>query len=161
MDPRAAQLIADLALTPHPEGGYYRQIYRSTSTVLPADGRPARASLTTIYFLLPAGEVSRWHVVTSDEVWHYYEGAPLELLTADHDFARVERHQLGLPGDGLQPAHVVAAHDWQAARSTGAFTLVGCTVGPGFEFDDFTMLAEQPADAERVRRKHPDTALFI
>lgn len=161
MDPRAAQLIADLALTPHPEGGYYRQIYRSTSTVLPADGRPARASLTTIYFLLPAGEVSRWHVVTSDEVWHYYEGAPLELLTADRDFARVERHQLGLPSDGLQPAHVVAAHDWQAARSTGAFTLVGCTVGPGFEFDDFTMLAEQPADAERVRRKHPDTALFI
>ena len=91
MDPRAAQLIADLALTPHQEGGYYRQIYRSTSTILPADGRPARASLTTIYFLLPAGDVSRWHVVASDEVWHYDEGAPLELLTADRGFARVRR----------------------------------------------------------------------
>lgn len=161
MDRRAAQLIADLALAPHPEGGYYRQIYRSTSTVLPGDGRPARASLTTIYFLLPAGEVSRWHVVASDEVWHYYEGAPLELLTADRDFDLVTRHQLGLPGDGRQPAHVVAAHDWQAARSTGPYTLVGCTVGPGFEFDDFTMLADRPADADRVRRTHPDTALFI
>ncbi len=161
MDPRAAQLIDDLALTPHPEGGYYRQIYRSASTVTPDDGRPARASLTTIYFLLPAGEVSRWHVVTSDEVWHYYEGAPLELLTADREFARVERHRLGLPGDGAQPVHVVASHDWQAAQSTGAYTLVGCTVGPGFEFDDFTMLAERELVAGDVRRAHPDTARFI
>lgn len=161
MDPRAAQLIADLGLAPHPEGGYYRQIYRSTSTVTPDDGRTGRASLTTIYFLLPAGEVSRWHVVTSDEVWHYYEGAPLELLTADRAFMRVERHQLGLPGDGIRPVHVVAAHDWQAARSTGAYTLVGCTVGPGFEFDDFMMLAGRAEDAARVRREHPDTGPFI
>jgi len=161
MDRRAAQLIADLALTPHPEGGYYRQIYRSMSTVHAADGRPARAALTTIYFLLPAGEVSRWHVVTSDEVWHYYEGAPLELLTADRDFGQVVRHRLGLPGDGTRPAHVVAAHDWQAARSTGPYTLVGCTVGPGFEFADFTMLATRTEQADRVRREHPDTALFI
>jgi len=77
------------------------------------------------------------------------------------DFTQVARHQLGLPGDARRPAHVVAAHDWQAARSTGAFTLVGCTVGPGFEFDDFTMLAERDADAARVRREHPDAAAFI
>ncbi len=161
MDPRAAQLIADLALVPHPEGGYYRQIYRSTSTVQPDDGRGARTALTTIYFLLPAGEVSRWHVVTSDEVWHFYEGAPLELLTADRDFTQVVRHRLGPPAGGQQPAHVVAAHDWQAAHSTGAYTLVGCTVGPGFEFGDFTMLAERTGEAARVRREHPDTDRFI
>lgn len=161
MDPRAAQLIADLELAPHPEGGYYRQVHRSASTVQPDDGRGERAALTTIYFLLPAGEVSRWHVVTSDEVWHYYEGAPLELLTADGGFTRVARHQLGPPADGQRPVHVVAAHDWQAARSTGTYTLVGCTVGPGFEFGDFTLLAERPADADRVSRDHPDVRAFI
>jgi predicted cupin superfamily sugar epimerase len=161
MDPRAARLIADLALAPHPEGGYYRQIYKSASTVAPIDDRSVRTALTTIYFLLPAGEVSRWHRVRSDEVWHYYEGAPLELLTADPGFKQVERHRIGLPGDASQPVHVVVAHDWQAAQSTGTYTLVGCTVGPGFEFDDFTMLAERPDDAERVRRDHPDIEQFI
>ena len=71
MDERAAELISGLRLEPHPESGYYRQTYRSASTVQPADQRPARASMTTIYFLLPAGEVSRWHAVSSDEVWHF------------------------------------------------------------------------------------------
>ena len=95
MHPRAAQLIADLALKPHPEGGYYREIYRSVSLVaVPARG-VERASLTSIYFLLPAGERSRWHRVDSDEVWHHYEGDPLELLIAEPGFARVERMRLG------------------------------------------------------------------
>ena len=158
---RAGHLITNLRLEPHPEGGYYRQTYRSASTVRPADERSARASLTTIYFLLPAGEVSRWHTVSSDEVWHFYEGAPLELLTADREFAHVTRQTLGPVGPGSEPVRVVAAHIWQAARSTGAFTLVGCTVAPGFEFADFRMLRDSSDLPARVREGHPAAAPFI
>jgi len=80
MHPRAAELIAVLPLQPHPEGGFYRQIFRSPVQVTPMDGRGTRAALTTIYFVLPEGSFSRWHQVASDEVWHLYEGGPLELL---------------------------------------------------------------------------------
>ena len=161
MASRVAHLISDLRLEPHPEGGFYRQTYRSASTVQPADERSARASLTTIYFLLPAGEVSRWHAVSSDEVWHFYEGAPLELLTADGEFAHVTRQTLGPVGPQSEPVRVVAAHMWQAARSTGAFTLVGCTVGPGFEFADFRMLRDAAVLSAMVRQHRPDIGPFI
>jgi predicted cupin superfamily sugar epimerase len=161
MDDRAAHLIATLQLEPHPEGGYYRQTYRSASLVNPQDIRSERASLTTIYFLLPAGDVSRWHTVASDEVWHFYEGAPLELMTADRDFGEIQRHRLGPVAPGVEPVHVVRAHEWQAARSEGAFTLVGCTVGPGFEFPDFRLLRNDPAKADEVRGRHADAAPLI
>ena len=85
---RVAELIRDLNLIPHPEGGFYARIFLSSSRVEPADGRGARPSLTTIYFLLPEGAFSRWHRVTSDEVWHFYEGAPLELLQMSADWYR-------------------------------------------------------------------------
>jgi predicted cupin superfamily sugar epimerase len=161
LSPRAAALIANLDLQPHPEGGYYRQVYESASHVQPGDARPSRRSLTTIYFLLPAGDISRWHRVTSDEVWHHYEGAPLELLVADPAFAAVASHRLGPCAPDARPVHVVAAHDWQAARSTGEFTLVGCTVAPGFVFDDFTMLSDMPALADTARRQQPQFAAFV
>ncbi|MGE0449495.1 MAG: cupin domain-containing protein [Vicinamibacterales bacterium] len=145
MEPRAAALIERLGLQAHPEGGYYREIYRSPGTVSPGDPRSDRAALTTIYFLLPAGQVSRWHRVGSDEVWHYYEGDPLELLVANERFDEVAAVTIG-PIDGdREPIHVVAAGRWQAARTTGAYTLVGCTVAPGFDFDDFALLEAEPA----------------
>jgi uncharacterized protein len=153
MNPHAAQLIASLRLAPHPEGGHFREIYRSTSRVRPADERAERAALTTIYFLLTAAEVSRWHRVASDEVWHHYEGDALELFTADSEFATVTRHLLGPIGAGAQPVHVVAANQWQAARPTGAYALVGCTVAPGFEFADFQMLEELPPAAAAVLQR--------
>jgi predicted cupin superfamily sugar epimerase len=161
MDPRAASLISVLDLAPHPEGGYYRQIYRSLSSVRPHDGRGERPALTTIFFLLPAGEVSCWHQVTSDEVWHFYEGAPLELLTADAGFRTVARHVLGTPTGQSTPVHVVPAFEWQAARSTGPYTLVGCTVGPGFDFADFRMLRDQPVTAALVRERQAAFSDFI
>ena len=161
MEARASHLIEQLGLVPHPEGGYYRQIYRSATTVKPADGRPVRPSLTTIYFLLAAGDVSRWHRVASDEVWHYYEGDPLELFGADGNFVEITRHALGPVDDRMAPVHVIAAGHWQAARSTGAYTLVGCTVGPGFDFADFEMLDQRPDEAEACRRRHPDLAVFV
>ena len=80
MHPRAADLVSVLDLRPHPEGGFYREVHRSTSRVTTGDARGERAAITTIYFLLTAGAQSRWHRVDSDEVWHFYEGDPLELL---------------------------------------------------------------------------------
>ena len=147
----AAAMIAALGLAPHPEGGFYRETFRSAHTVSPADGRGPRAALTTIFFLLPGGAVSRWHRVRSDEVWHFYEGAPLELWTAAPDGRAVERHLLGRIGDGWAPVHAVARDRWQAARSTGDYTLVGCTVGPGFDFTDFAFAAGDPAVAAALR----------
>ena len=161
MDARASQLIQQLGLAAHPEGGCFRQIYRSSTTVQPADDRGVRPSLTTIYFLLVAGEVSRWHRVASDEAWHYYEGDPLELFGAAADFNEVTRHVLGRVADGMRPVEVIPAGRWQAARTTGSYTLVGCTVGPGFDFADFEMLDRRPDEAEVVRRRHPELAAFV
>src|SRR5215204_7507828 len=97
-----AALIARLELIPHPEGGYYRELYRSADKVDPADGRGTRPALTSIYFLLPAGAVSRWHRVLSDEVWHFYEGAPLELWMAAPDGDAIRQVRLGPLAPGQQ-----------------------------------------------------------
>jgi predicted cupin superfamily sugar epimerase len=161
MDPRAADLIASLGLVPHPEGGYFSEVYRSASQVQPADDRSKRPAITTIYFLLAAGDVSRWHRLASDEVWHHYEGQPLELFMADARFEKVTRRLLAPISLGGEPVRVVAADAWQAARPTGAYTLVGCTVGPGFEYADFQMLRDRPSDAESMKRRHPYMALFV
>jgi predicted cupin superfamily sugar epimerase len=148
---RHLSLIATLGLVAHPEGGYYSEVYRSPAVVKPADGRETRRALTTIYFLLPRGEVSRWHRVHSDEVWHFYEGAPLELWTTK-DLSLIDRHRLGSVEPGQAPVAVVPAGCWQAARSTGGYTLVGCTVGPGFDFKDFTMATDDPNVAAALRK---------
>lgn len=147
---RAARLIEELGLAPHPEGGWYRELHRSAATVTPADGRPPRAALTTIYFLLPAGEHSRWHRVASDEVWHFYEGHPIELLVAPPDLAHVERVRLGSALASNGPVHTVPAGWWQAARPRGGYALAGCTVGPGFDFADFTFLRDAPEALARL-----------
>ncbi|HLU38174.1 MAG TPA: cupin domain-containing protein [Planctomycetota bacterium] len=162
MTPRAAELIANLALAPHPEGGFFREVHRSAAPVRPGDGRPERAALTVIYFLLAAGQASRWHRVASDEAWHFLEGDPLELYEADADFTRVATTTLGpfAPGSAA-PVHVVGAGRWQAARSTGGYTLVACTVGPGFDFADFEMLRDRPAEADALRSVQPAFAGLV
>lgn len=137
---RADRLIAALDLVPHPEGGHYRELFRSKATVQPADDRGVRAAVTTIYYLLTKGQVSRWHRVRSDEVWHLYEGGPLELLIAPPDLSMVEKRCLSTAGEGEGPVTVVPAHWWQAARPLGDYSLAGCTVAPGFEFGDFVFL---------------------
>jgi hypothetical protein len=114
MHPRAAELIEALALRPHPEGGFYREIYRSASQVTPPDGRGLRAALTTIYFLLPNGTPSRWHQVRSDEVWHLYEGGPLELFELRADGSSLTRQRLAAPSDPTgSPVYTVPAGHWQ------------------------------------------------
>ena len=125
MSSEADRLIALLNLKPHPEGGYFRETFRD------GDGR---GHSTAIYFLLKAGELSRWHRVDAAEVWHFYRGAPLELQIGKQAYV------LGSDVDEAQaPQIVVPPHAWQSARSLGEYTLVGCTVAPGFDFAHFEL----------------------
>ncbi len=130
---RADDVIHALRLEPHPEGGHYRENFRDPRVV------QDRAASTAIYYLLKAGERSNWHKVDAAEIWHYYAGAPLKLFTsADGKEARV--HRLGLDmAEGEEPQVVVPAFAWQSAETTGDWTLVGCTVAPGFEFSGFEL----------------------
>ncbi len=131
---RAADIIRLLDLKPHPEGGHYCQTFRD---VTPSGSRPAS---TAIYFLLARGERSHWHRVDAVEVWHHYAGAPLMLSLAATDAGPVTRVRLGSDlGSGERPQAVVPTGHWQAAESLGDWTLVGCTVAPGFEFSGFEL----------------------
>jgi predicted cupin superfamily sugar epimerase len=129
----SAEIIARLELKPHPEGGHYREAFRDSSA--DADGR---SRSTAIYFLLARGERSHWHRVDAVEVWHYYAGAALTLKIADGNGQRSIRLGVDLVA-GEVPQGIVPAHAWQAAESTGDWTLVGCTVAPGFEFAKFEL----------------------
>lgn len=160
MNVRAAELIRCLQLKPHPEGGFYRETFRSAALVT-ADQRPSRSALTTIYFLLAAGGFSAWHRVRSDEVWHWYEGEPLELLLASPDLRITHRHRLGPVGAGTEPAKTVPADWWQAARPLGTYALCGCTVAPGFEFEDFTFLRDHPGACDALQSVAPELLSFV
>ena len=168
MQTRAQQLIDTLQLQPHPEGGWYREVFRSPASVLPADGRPARSALTTIYFLLEAHQHSRWHRVTSDEVWVHLEGVPLALWTCDAALHTAPAHvRLGpVDAHGTRPQHVVPAGQWQAtqpiaAHTTGGYALAACMVGPGFDFTDFSMMPTDSDEAATMRHHWPELAKLI
>ena len=134
---RAGELVAALGLAPHPEGGWYREVFRSPQRVTPQDGRGTRSALTSIDFLLAAGEASAWHRVRSDEAWHLLEGGPLRLWLMPPSLDAVQAVMLG---GGSPPRHAVPAGWWQAAEPIGEFAYVGATVGPGFEFADFDFM---------------------
>ena len=131
----AADIIRLLDLKPHPEGGHYRETFRDARTI---DGK--RAASTAIYFLLARGERSHWHKVDAVEIWHHHAGSALRIEIAASDNGPVERLTLGSElANGERPQVVVPAHAWQAAESLGDWSLVGCTVAPGFEFARFTL----------------------
>ena len=159
MHSRAAELVKLLDMRPHPEGGHYAEVFRSAHRVQVLDRNVERAALTTIYFLLTEGEFSRWHRVDSDEIWHYHEGDAIELLLFDDQGLR--RMPLGPVERATRSTIVVPAGTWQAARSTGAYTLVGCAVGPGFEFADFSLAADVPEVTAWIANSGPDLARFI
>ena len=158
---RAALLIEALGLAPHPEGGHYREVCRGERLIDPRDGRPLRSAFTAIYFLLTASEASRWHRVRSDELWQFIEGDPLELYEADPRVDAVNTTVIGPISEARRPLHLIKADWWQAARTTGTYTLVACTVAPGFDYVDFAMLREHPTLSEEIRQKHPAFADFI
>jgi len=154
---RVAELIAALRLQPHPEGGHFREAFRSAGSVRPADGRPARSALTTIDCLLAHGEHSAWHRVRSDEVWHLLEGGPLRLWLLPPALDRVDAVTLGGVDDqGTAPRHTVPAHWWQAAEPLGDYAYAGATVGPGFDFADFDFLRSDAAGRARLVALRPD-----
>ncbi len=159
MHPRAQQLIEKLTLQPHPEGGYYREVYRADLQVQSTAVKGLRAGLTDIYFLLPAGQVSCWHRVVHDELWNFYEGAPLELLQMSPDLKRFERHRLDSATGCYK--QLIPGGCWQAAETLGDYSLLGCTVAPGFDFKDFRMLNELPEIAARINAEYPDLARYI
>lgn len=140
-------LIARFNLAPHPEGGFFREIYRSDQQVWSGTASSDRAAATHIYFLLPRGQVSRFHRVIHDEIWHIYQGDPLRLI--QFDGIRVKETCIGTGCPDFTT--VVPAGTWQAAASTGTFTLAGCTVAPGFDFTDFSFLADHPADLSKFK----------
>ncbi len=159
MNPRARTLITELDLAPHPEGGYFAELYRSSRAVDPLDGRPRRAALTGVWFLMLAGQRSAWHVVDSDEIWLHFEGADVRLWTFDAASGAVASELLGpLAGGraGRSPQRVVSAGIWQAAEPLGEFSLTGACVGPGFDFADFRMLAGDPQARAALERREPD-----
>ena len=134
----AADIIALLDLRPHPEGGHFRETFRDARTI-----EGGRAASTAIYFLLARGERSHWHRIDAAEVWHFYAGAPLVLEMAAAETGPIRRMTLGPDlAMGERPQGVVPAGHWQAAGSLGDWTLVGCTVAPGFEFAAFEMAAQ-------------------
>lgn len=141
----AAAIVAALGMRRHPEGGWYVETFRDE------DGSGGRAHSTAIYFLLEAGDRSHWHrVADAAEVWHFHAGAPLELVLWRENADAVETLRLGTDlAAGERPQGVVPAGWWQAARSTGAWTLVGCTVAPGFLLSSFELAA--PGWAPPVR----------
>jgi predicted cupin superfamily sugar epimerase len=146
-------------MRPHPEGGHYAEVFRSVHRVRVLERDVERAALTTIYFLLAAGEYSRWHRVLSDEVWHYQEGDALELILFDDQGLR--RLRLGPVSRETRPSIVVPAGTWQAARSMGAYTLSGCTVGPGFDFADFALATDFPEVAARIAGGGTELTKFL
>lgn len=129
----AQAIIRELGMQPHPEGGWYVETFRDPAM------RDGRAHSTAIYFLLEAGQVSHWHRVDAVEVWHWHAGAALEL-TISEDGEQVRAIRLGPDVlGGERPQAVVPENAWQGARSLGDWTLVGCTVAPGFRFDGFEL----------------------
>lgn len=142
----ADEIIATLGLTPHSEGGHFRETFRDTRLV------NGRAASTVIYFLLRAGEESRWHRLDATEVWHWYAGAPLALNIAETERKEIVTHTLGPRlAHGETPHIVVPVHAWQSARSLGDYTLVGCTMAPGFEYSGFELAPTgfKPGEVQR------------
>jgi predicted cupin superfamily sugar epimerase len=130
--PSAAEVIRLLDLKPHPEGGHFRETFRDARL------EGGRAASTAIYFLLAGGERSHWHRIDAAELWHFYAGAPLVLAMAADEHGQVRRMKLGPDiAMGERPQGIVPAGHWQAAESMGEWTLVGCTVAPGFDFASF------------------------
>ena len=155
---RAATLIAQLGLKPHPEGGWYAEVFRSAHTVQAADDRPPRPALTSIDFLLRRGQASAWHRVRSDEVWHLLEGESLCLWLMPPQGGPL--HQVLLSATTAR-RHVVPADWWQAAEPGGDYAYVGATVGPGFDFADFAFGRDDSALIKALQQHAPALARLL
>ncbi len=150
---KAEDILRALCLAPHTEGGYYRETYRSG---IQAKTETHRSAGTAIYFLLAENQQTSWHRVANDEIYHFYCGSPLEVMMISPD-GKPEKRTLGCDIlSGMTPQLLIPGGTWQSARCTGEFTLLGCTVSPGFEFADF-----EAAGSESMRRLFPHLKDFF
>jgi predicted cupin superfamily sugar epimerase len=142
----------------HPEGGRFREVYRSSNTISLKDGS-IKSAVTHIYFSLKSGEVSRFHKVASDEIWNLYQGYGLNLYTWDGSEKPPICTELSTSTNCF--CHVIPAGIWQAAEPISEKVLVGCSVAPGFEFSDFTLMASHSKEAELLISISPEMARYI
>ncbi len=152
--------IEKLDLLKHPEGGWYKETYRSKNIIdkeaLPERFSGSRNISTAIYYLLEKGDYSAFHRIKSDEIWHFHDGSPLEIIEINSK-GELITHCLGLNSDiACVPQVIISAHSWFAARPLGSFTFVGCTVSPGFDFNDFEM-----ADKQQLVTRFPNHSKII
>lgn len=159
MNKRAKELIKRFNLIQHPEGGYFREVYRSEKKgMIDAQGN-LRSWMTDIYFLLTQQDISRFHRVEYDEIWHFYEGAPVIITEIQPD--TLDRNETILGRSDLAYKHCIRGNNWQSARSLGKYSLVGCTMSPGFEFDNLEIMAGDKDIATSILRKYPDLGKYI
>lgn len=156
----AQQIIKELDLLPHPEGGYYKETYRADTQVYSQYVEQDRNAITCIYFLLIQGQISRFHRVKHDEIWHFYLGSPLRLIDIDRQQYNIKESILGDYQHALHAQQVIPANHWQAAESLGEYSLVGCSVAPGFDFSDFAFLDTHPERAV-IEKYYPELSRFI
>lgn len=161
MNKRAEDLIRVLELSPHPEGGYYKEVYRSENTLLSPGNGATRHAVTDIYFLLLSGQVSRFHRVLHDEIYHFYEGDPLELVEIQPELSAIARIVLDGRSNVPQYKHCIKGGNWQAAYTKGAYSLVGCTVAPGFDFADFEFMEQNIVVQSTVLAKFPELMTLL
>jgi len=154
---RQTEIMKPIDLKEHPEGGRFREVFRSAKTVSTQDGT-TRSALTHIYFSLKPGEVSRFHRVASDEIWNLYQGAGLNLYTWDS--TNTPPKCITLSASNNRFCHVIPAGTWQAAAPVSETVLVGCSVAPGFEFSDFTLIDPNSEDAKRLISIAPAMARY-
>jgi len=150
-------LIDKYKLVPHPEGGYYAVVYESKQAVMSPVVNKDRKAITHIYFLLLKGQVSKFHKVAHDEIWNFYEGDPIKLIKFNG--STVEEDIIG-PGCSDYAA-IVEGGVYQAAETTGVYSLVGCSVAPGFEFEDFSFLRDEFETKKKFLQKFPGYQKFI
>lgn len=142
MNEKAARVIEKFGLAPHPEGGWYREIFRSPHRVI-SEIREDRSALTVIHFMLATGSHSAWHRIDADEAWFFSDGSPIEQVIASPEFGTVVRRRL----IDATPVSIVPAGWWQAAYTEGDWALVQCAVAPGFEFHAFEIARDGYAAA--------------
>lgn len=150
-------LIERYRLIPHPEGGYYKEVYRSPQGVNSHTVHSERCAVTHIYFLLTKGQISRFHKVCHDEIWNFYEGAPLNLITWDQ--GAITEQLIGKNEDGYFA--IIQGGIYQAAETTGDYTLIGCSVAPGFDFNDFSFLQDDIEQRSLMVTSAPQFKRFI
>lgn len=154
----AKKIITQLNLIPHPEGGYYKETYRSPLVIHSPKVNKPRNCLTDIYFLLPKGQVSRFHKIAHDEIWHFYLGSPLKII--EWNKKKFTEIIIGDYNNKVNCKYVVRGGIWQAAESLGEFSLVGCTVSPGFNIKDFSFFNANK-EPLIIKKRYPQYLKYI